>query len=77
MPDIQTVEVSYQRKVQLSDFEPISHTATLHAELSSEEDADEAYDELSDRAEQMVERSIAGRVTQKKLQEGDEGEDDG
>jgi len=76
MPDIQTIEVSYQRKVQLDDFEPISHTATLYAELSNDEDEDEAYDELSDRAEQMVERSIAGRVTQKKLQEGDDGDDE-
>ena len=76
MPDIQTIEVSYQRKVQLDDFEPVAHTATLYAELSDGEDEDEAYDELRDRAEQMVERAIAGRVTQKKLQEGGDEDDE-
>jgi hypothetical protein len=76
MPEVTDIEATYQRKVQLSDFEPVSHTVTLYAELGSEEDPDDAYDELSDRAEAMVERAIAGRVTQKKLDAEDDTEED-
>lgn len=74
MPDVTGIEVHYSRKVQLEQFEPVQHSVTLTAELSSGEDPDGAYDELADRAEEMVEEAIARRITQKKLADDSENE---
>lgn len=73
MPNIEEISVTYSRKVQLEQFEPIEHRVTLEAEVEDDENAGEAYDELADEAEDMVERSIAERTAAKKL--GDDADD--
>lgn len=76
MPDVTNIETTYTRKVQLEQFEPVSHTVTLSAELGSDESPEQAYDELSERVEEMVERAISARVAAKKLDSDDSDEDD-
>lgn len=71
-----TVDVSYSRKVQLSQFEPIEHTVNLEVAVGEDEDIDDVYDEYSDIAEDMVERAIAERIAKKKLESDDEDGDD-
>lgn len=67
MPEIQSIEVNYNRKVQISEFEPVQHGVTLHAEVSPDEDTDEAYDELVELAEESVERSLTERLARAKI----------
>lgn len=73
MPEITDLTVSYQRKVQLDQYEPITHTVELRASLDEDEDRDDAYDALAERAEDMVERALASRISQKKLSESNDG----
>lgn len=72
--EVTSIEASYNRKVQLEQFEPVQHSVTLSAELQEGDDLDEAYDELADAAEEMVEQALARRITQKKLAEGEDDE---
>lgn len=72
MPDVETVNIQYNRKVQLEQFEPVEHGVELAVSVEDGDDADEVYDEYSDVAEDMVERAIAARVTAKKLADSDE-----
>lgn len=74
MPTVTEIDAHYSRKVQLEQFEPVQHSVTLHAELADDEDPADAYDDLSDQAEEMVEKAIARRITQKKLAEDSEDE---
>lgn len=74
MPEITEIQASYNRKVQLEQFEPVQHSVSLTAELADGEDPAEAYDELSDEAEEMVEQALARRITQKKLAEDSDDE---
>jgi hypothetical protein len=67
MPEVEKVNVSYSRKVQLDDFEPVEHFAELEVSLEDGDDPDEVYDEYSEQAEDMVERAIANRVTAKMI----------
>lgn len=67
-----TVNVSYSRKVQLEQFEPIEHTVELEVAVGEDDDVDDVYDEYSDIAEDMVERAIAERIAKKKLESDDE-----
>jgi hypothetical protein len=71
MPEITEITTSYQRKVQLEQYEPITHTVELRASVEEDEDVDDAYDELSDLSEDMVERALARRISQKKLSDDD------
>jgi hypothetical protein len=71
MPEITEITTSYQRKVQLEQYEPITHTVELRASVEEDEDVDDAYDFLADRAEDMVERALARRISQKKLSDND------
>lgn len=73
MPTINAIEVSYNRKVQLEQFEPIQHGVTLSANMAQDEDAEEVYDELVDQAEDMVERALVNRVAQHEM-DSDDGE---
>lgn len=68
MTEVNSIDVSYSRKVQLDQFEPIEHRVDMEVSLSDEDDPDEAYDEYADIAEDMVERAIAERVARKKLE---------
>lgn len=72
MPSITTVTATYERKVQLDDFEPITHRVELRAEVDDDENAGAVHEQLADQAEEMVEREIASRVAQKELTGDDE-----
>jgi len=74
MPEITEIEVHYDRKVQLEQFEPVQHGATITAELGPDENTDAAYDELSESVEEMVERSLTERLARAKI-ESDSDED--
>lgn len=70
------VNASYSRRVQLERYEPVEHAVELEASLGGDADPEEVYDELHDRAEEMVEQAIAARVTQKKLADSPDEEDE-
>lgn len=72
MATITQLDVSYSRKVQLEQFEPIEHSVNLEIALEDGDDPDDVYDEYVDIAEDMVERAIIERVTAKKLESEDE-----
>lgn len=72
MPTVDTVTISYSRKVQLEQFEPVEHFAEVEVTLDEDDDPDEVYDDHADQVEDMVERSIARRVTTQKLESGDD-----
>ena len=71
MPNTEKISVSYQRKVQLSQYEPITHEVELKVTLDEGDDPEEVFDEYSDRAEDFVERAIVRRLQQKELSEDD------
>lgn len=72
MPSVELIRTTYERKVQLEQYEPMSHRVELDVSLEEGDDPDEVYDEYMDRAEDMVERAIVRRMQQKELA----GEDD-
>lgn len=77
MPEIQEIEVNYNRKVQLNDFEPVQYGVTINATLGPDEDYDEAHDELVEQAEESVERSLTERLARAKMaSDSDESDDD-
>lgn len=67
MPDVESINVTYQRKVQLDQYEPITHEVELEVSLDEGDDPEEVYDEYADRAEDFVERAIVRRLQQKEL----------
>jgi hypothetical protein len=71
VPDVESITVTYQRKVQLDQYEPITHEVELSVSLDEDDDPEEVYDEYSDRAEDFVERAIVRRLQQKELSEDD------
>lgn len=75
MAEVEEIQVHYNRKVQLDQYEPINHGATLEVSVGEDEDWREVYAEYAEDAEDEVERAIARRLTAKKL--GPEADDDG
>lgn len=71
MAEVNTVTASYNRKVQLEQFEPIQHSVELEITLEDGDDPDEVYDEYVAVVEDMVERAIAARVTETKINADD------
>lgn len=69
MPTETEIEVSYSRRVQLEQFEPIEMSATVTVDIEEDDDIDDVYDETHDRVEDMVERSLAERVAQQKFED--------
>lgn len=74
MADIEEIEASYNRKVQLEQFEPIEHGVVLEVSLDDDEDPEVVYDEYREVAESMVEHAIAERLAAKKLSDDAEEE---
>lgn len=72
MPEITDLSVSYSRKIQLEQFEPITHHAEATVALNEDDDPDEVFDDVAEQVEDMVERQLASRVAQAKLTEDDE-----
>lgn len=75
MPHVNTVTTTYERKVQLEQYEPVTHRVELEVAVEDDDDPDEVYDEYSDRAEDMVERALVRRMQQKALAEDAEDDD--
>lgn len=75
MADVEELTVSYTRKVQLDQFEPITSFAEVEVSLEDGDDVDEVFDEYSERVEEMVERHIVERTTAAKI-DGDDGDDE-
>ncbi|WP_200531584.1 MULTISPECIES: hypothetical protein [unclassified Halorubrum] len=69
---IDTLEVTYDRKVQLDQFEPITFGATATVTLEDGDDPDEVYAEVAGDVQDAVERELARRVATKKREERDE-----
>lgn len=72
MATVKTVTPSYNRTVQLDQYEPVKHGVELEVVVEDDEDEDEVYDEYSDVAEDMVERALVARIEQKKLADEDD-----
>ncbi|NUC72591.1 hypothetical protein HTZ84_09760 [Haloterrigena sp. SYSU A558-1] len=67
--NIDTIEVYYDRKVQLDQFEPITFGATATVSLEDGDDPDEVYAEVAGDLQDSVERELARRVATKKREE--------
>jgi len=74
MPEPTSVDVSYSRKVQLEQFEPVEYQTTVSVALGDGDDLEDVYEEYVRLVEDMTERELAQRITKQKLSEG--GDDD-
>lgn len=72
MATVDKVFPDYNRKLQLDQFEPVQHGVELEVSLEEGDDPEEVYYEYADRAEDMVERELAERIAQKKLEEAED-----
>ena len=69
---IDTLEVYYDRKVQLKQFEPITFGASATVSLEDGDDPDEVYAVIANDLQDAVERELARRVATSKREERDE-----
>lgn len=69
---VKEISVTYGRKVQLAQFEPVDYRESLIAELDEEDDVEEASKQLADAVEEHVEREIVGRILAKKMEDRDD-----
>ena len=67
--NIDTIEVYYDRKVQLKQFEPITFGASATVSLEDGDDPDEVYAEVANDLQDSVERELARRVANSKREE--------
>lgn len=72
MPEVDELEIQYNRKVQLNDFEPVQHGVSMEVSLDESDDPDEVYDEYTEVAEEMVERALAERIARAKIEADDD-----
>lgn len=64
------VEVHYDRKVQLDQFEPISYGATVTVTLEEGDDYSDVINDHAGTVEDAVERELARRIARKKQDSG-------
>lgn len=62
--------VSYSRKIQIEQFEPIEVHESITVELEQGDDNEEVSKELSKVVHDNVERRITDRLLQKKMADG-------
>jgi hypothetical protein len=67
MATLNDLEITYDRKVQLSQFEPITVGAAASFSLESDDDPYEVYQAGQASVQEMVERELVERVARKKL----------
>lgn len=72
MSEIIEIKPHYNRKVQLERFEPIQQGAEVVVSVEEGEDPDEVYDKWALWLEDAVERNLARRVAEAKMQEEDD-----
>ena len=73
---IEEIQVSYSRRIQLEQFEPVEYAETITASLDPEDDPDECSRELADLAEEYVEREVMARIMAKKMKDSRADEDE-
>lgn len=69
MANINNIQISYDRKVQLDQFEPITVGAVADFSLESDDDPYEVYQAGQASVQEMVEQELAGRIARKKIVE--------
>lgn len=69
MATLDNIEIQYDRKVQLSQFEPITVGAVATFTLDSDDDPYLVYQRGQESVQAMVERELAERIARKKLVE--------
>lgn len=66
------IEVHYDRKVQIEQFEPVSFGGTVTVALEEGDDHTEVYNKYASEIEDAVERELARRIARKKADAGDD-----
>lgn len=69
MATLDTLEISYDRKIQLDQFEPVTVGAVATFSLDSLDDPYEVYQAGQASVQDMTERELAERIARKKLVE--------
>lgn len=69
MARLNDLEISYDRKVQLSQFEPVTVGAVAAFSLESDDDPYAVYQAGQASVQEMVERELVERIARKKLVE--------
>ena len=69
MATLDSLEIQYDRKVQLSKFEPITVGSTATFSLDSDDDPFEVYQAGQEVVQDMVERELVERIARKKIVE--------
>ncbi|UBF22646.1 hypothetical protein HRTV-25_gp65 [Halorubrum tailed virus 25] len=69
MATLDNIEISYDRKVQLQKFEPITVGAVAAFSLKPDDDPYQVYQQGQESVQAMVERELAERIARKKLVE--------
>jgi hypothetical protein len=69
MATLDRLEIDYDRKVQLSQFEPITVGASATFSLDSDDDPYDVYQAGQASVQEMVERELAERIARKKIVE--------
>jgi len=69
MATLDDLEISYNRKVQLDQFEPITVGAVAEFSLEPDDDPYEVYQAGQASVQEMVERELAERIARKKIVE--------
>jgi len=62
MADMERLEVFYDRKIQLQQFEPITFGANATISLDTDDDPDEVYADVARDLQDAVERELARRI---------------
>lgn len=66
MATLDNIEVTYDRKVQLKQFEPVTVGAVADFTLEPDDDPYEVYEQGQRSVQNMVERELAYRIARKK-----------
>jgi len=69
MATLDTLEISYDRKIQLDQFEPVTVGAVGTFSLETDDDPYEVFQAGQASMQEMVERELAARVARKKLED--------
>lgn len=72
MASVGDISVSYSRKVQLDQFEPVEYGVEMQVQIEDGDDPAEVYREQTAVAEDAVERELARRLARKKADSGDD-----
>lgn len=69
MATLDSLEIQYDRKVQLDQFEPITVGSVATFSLEPDDDPYEVYESGQATVQAMVERELAERIARKKIVE--------